>query len=506
MKNQFLQGTLILVCSSVLLKVLGFAYQIFVIRAIGTEAIGIVNMAQPFYMALVIFSTMSMPMAISRMVAQAYAREEQGVTTKIMRNAFRLVGVLSVLAVAVAIVIVPRLFQYLNADSRLRWCFYMLLPGIVIVPFTSVLRGYFQGRCKMLAPSVGQLVEQILRIGIGMIVVTLLKGRNVLYIAMGLAGAMIVGELGGCMVLLLLYCKERKKEQFTDKSKKGVLHEMFSLGIPATLTKLTSTCDMMIEAWLMPWCFWQGGATRSMAAKMYGDLSGVAFNLLAIPNILTSALVTMLIPTVAQNSLQQNKQKLERSCGKVLALTYMCACPIVMVIYCYGDALIYFIFAIEGLGKVVQNLCYGAMFIYLGQTIVGILQGLGKNRVVFVNNFCGSFLKIAGIYYFAYIMGSGLEGAVWGFVLGYGGQCLLNFFCLIKNVRIKILRREIFLPAILTGAFYYTLPIAQRMFSFLPQMGAISGAILLNCGIYFLILMGSKTFSLKLFEDDCNTM
>jgi len=504
MKNQFLQGTLILVCSSVLLKMLGFGYQIFVIRAIGTEAIGIVNMAQPFYMALVIFATMSMPMAISRMVAQAYAKEETGTTAKIMDNAFRLVGVLSVISVIVAIVIFPRLFQYLNTDSRLRWCFYMLLPGIVIVPFTSVLRGYFQGKRKMLAPSAGQLVEQIVRIGMGMAIVMLLKGQNVLYIAMGLAGAMMAGELGGCIVLLILYWKEKTFDKFADRTKKGVLCEMLSLGVPATLTKLTSTCDMMIEAWLMPWCFWQGGASRSMAAKMYGDLSGVAFNLLAIPGILTSALVTMLIPTVAQNSLQKNKHKLGRSCGKVLALTYMCACPIIMVIYCYGEVLISFIFAIEGLGKVVQNLCYGAIFIYLGQTIVGILQGLGENRVVFINNFCGSFVKIAGIYYFAYILKSGLEGAAWGFVLGYGGQCLLNFFCLMKRVRIKILWREIFLPTILAGAFYQTLPFAQAIFSFLPQMGAICGAILLNCGLYFLILIGSKTFSLKLFEDDCN--
>ena len=40
MKNKFLQGTVILLITSVLLRGLGFVYQILVVRYAGTESVG----------------------------------------------------------------------------------------------------------------------------------------------------------------------------------------------------------------------------------------------------------------------------------------------------------------------------------------------------------------------------------------------------------------------------------------------------------------------------------
>lgn len=57
MKNKFLQGTVILLITSVLLRGLGFVYQILVVRYAGTESVGILNMGFPFYIILVVLAT-----------------------------------------------------------------------------------------------------------------------------------------------------------------------------------------------------------------------------------------------------------------------------------------------------------------------------------------------------------------------------------------------------------------------------------------------------------------
>lgn len=48
MKNKFLQGTVILLVTSVLLRGLGFVYQMLVVRFAGTESVGLLNMSFPF--------------------------------------------------------------------------------------------------------------------------------------------------------------------------------------------------------------------------------------------------------------------------------------------------------------------------------------------------------------------------------------------------------------------------------------------------------------------------
>ena len=92
-------------------------------------------------------------------------------------------------------------------------------------------------------------------------------------------------------------------------------------------------------------------------------------------------------------------------------------------------------------------LSFGAVFLYLGQTVVGILQGLGLTRTVFINNFCGSAAKLIGMYYCIRVLHMGGNGIAGGMIIGYGLQCMLNVMALGQYVPIRMPWKEIFLPA-----------------------------------------------------------
>ena len=97
-------------------------------------------------------------------------------------------------------------------------------------------------------------------------------------------------------------------------------------------------------------------------------------------------------------------------------------------------------------------LSFGAVFMYLEQTIVGILQGLGQTRTVFINNFLGSAAKLIGMYYCIRILGWGSNGIAGGMVLGYGLQCLLNLAMLARKVQFGLSWKEMLLPV--AGSFF----------------------------------------------------
>ena len=62
-KQSFLKGAFILLMASLLVKVLGFVYQIMIIRLISPEGIGIFNMVFPLYITVLVFTTMGFPPA-----------------------------------------------------------------------------------------------------------------------------------------------------------------------------------------------------------------------------------------------------------------------------------------------------------------------------------------------------------------------------------------------------------------------------------------------------------
>ena len=138
--HQFMRGTLVLFITSIILKILGFFYQIVTIRLIGTEPVGILNMAYPFYIAFVVLATAGIPLAIAKLIAEQRSRQQTAAIRQTMKLAFGIVFLLSGFFLLTSFCLMPMVFERLGTDPRMSWCFYMLLPGIVIVPISSIVR------------------------------------------------------------------------------------------------------------------------------------------------------------------------------------------------------------------------------------------------------------------------------------------------------------------------------------------------------------------------------
>ena len=496
MKNKFLQGTVILLLTSVLLRGLGFVYQMLVVRFAGTESVGLLNMSFPFYIMLVVLATAGMPVAIAKLTAEYVSRGREEQVSAMMRTAFLLVGVLSLLCLAAALLLVPHLFQMLGTEERVARCFYVLVPGIAIVPFTSVMRGYFQGMQQMLYPSLGQVAEQLIRVGCGLVFIIWLCPHDV--ISLGLAAAAIAGELGGFLLLFGFYLYSRRKQnrQAGGSFRKGasVLQSLLALGLPTTFTRLTSSVDMAIEASLVPFCLMMVGYNASQAAAVYGQFSGVAVSLVTIPTVLTGALATALIPAVSEADASRQKQQLEQRCRQSVSITWMFSLPVILVLYVYGEELGQILFKISGLGEMMRTLSFGAVFMYLEQTIVGILQGLGQTRTVFINNFLGSAAKLIGMYYCIRTLGWGSNGIAGGMVLGYGLQCLLNLAMLARKVQFALSWKEMLLPVVSSFFMLWVIRLCASVSAVGLLLAMVAGGV-----SYLLVLFA--TGQLTLFWD-----
>lgn len=497
MKNKFLQGTMILLVTSVLLRGLGFVYQILVVRYAGTESVGILNMSYPFYIILVVLATAGMPVAIAKLTAEYVSRQRAEQIAGMMRTAFLLVAVLVLCCLAVALWGMPLLFARLETEERVRRCFSVLLPGIAIVPFTSVMRGYFQGMQQMLYPSLGQMAEQLVRVVSGLVLIVWACPHDVVSLAMGLAAAAIIGEVSGFLLLLGFYLYSRWRQRpYTGLQQKQtqILQALLGLGLPTTFTRLTSSVDMAIEASLVPFCLMAVGYNASQAAAVYGQFSGVAISLVTIPTVLTGALATALIPAVSEADAARQQEALEQRCRQSVSITWLFSLPVILVLYCYGEELGQILFKIYGLGEMMCLLSFGAVFMYLEQTVVGILQGLGQTRTVFINNFIGSAAKLIGMYYCIRTLGWGSNGIAGGMVLGYGLQCFLNLAMLARKVQLRLRWRELLLPV---GNSLLMLAVIQTVWRWLGY--GVDGSLLLafvaaGCG-YLLLLFPTGQFA-----------
>lgn len=71
--SKFLKGTIILIVAGLLTRILGFINRIVVARLIGEEGVGLYMMAVPTLVLAITITQFGLPVAISKLVAEAEA-------------------------------------------------------------------------------------------------------------------------------------------------------------------------------------------------------------------------------------------------------------------------------------------------------------------------------------------------------------------------------------------------------------------------------------------------
>ncbi|MGI6225724.1 MAG: stage V sporulation protein B [Peptococcales bacterium] len=508
-KQSFVQGALILFIAGIFVKFAGFIFQIIVIRIIGTEAVGLYNMIFPLYITAIVLSTAGLPLAISKMVSHYIALGSYRAAIRVFKVALSLIIILSLTFTLLLVIISPMLIKTLYKDPRVVWCFYAMVPGIIIVPICSAFRGFFQGLQDMVPPAFTQCIEQITRITIAIFLITTLKPYGIKIVAVGLSLSMIIGELFGLFTIYILYKLRRRKLRFSlGKNEyqkltvptKKIITELFKFGFPATLTRLISSLVLTFEASLIPISLQKSGFTINQAASIYGQFSGVSMTLLTIPTVLTFSLATSLLPAISEAEAQGKFAALQFRSTESLRLTYLFGLPMAIILLLKATSLSNILFNLPEAGTTIRFLAWGAIFLYLAQTSNGILQGLGLVDKVLINTIIGSCIKLLGIIYLVKIPELNINGAAVAFVLSFLIICILNLSIIHKATGFRLKIKQIILPFIAV-LFMGGIIIIQTKYyiGYFSEVFTTITSISVGLLLYFILIIIFKQFSIKQF-------
>lgn len=460
-KQTFIQGAFILLIANIFVKILGFIYQMLIIRIGGTEAIGLFNMVFPFYITTLVLTTAGLPLAISKMVASQFAKNNFLQALRIFKISLSILFISSISIFLLLLFFSPYILNILYTDDRVLGCFLVMLPGIIIVSISSAFRGFFQGLQDMMPPAITQCTEQLVRFSLGLFLIYKLQSRGIKWIAFGLSLSMIIGEIISLLLLATFYqfkIKKLKTNSISD-SKESLGHtikELFQFGLPTTLTRLISSIGLTLEASLIPSTLQKNGFTINQAASIYGQFSGVSLTLLTIPTVLTFSLATSLIPSISEAEAQGKITSLKYRSTEAIRLTYVLSLPATIILFLKSSDISDLLFNLPEAGSTLKILSLGSIFLYLIQTSNGILQGLGMVKKVFYNTTIGTLIKLIGIVFLVGIPELNIRGAAFSFTISYILVCALNLLAVYKNTGFYLTNRQIFIPffnALLMGIF-----------------------------------------------------
>ena len=214
-KQNFIHGAAILTVGVIIMKLLGFIYKIPLGNILGDEGYSMFTSAYSIYFIFFTLATAGLPVALSRLIAEADANGRAKQEEKTFRVALATFAVIGVIF-ALILFLFPEWLaaKYLeNPDAALS--IKAMAPSILLVCLVSAYRGYCQGNGNMIPTTVDEVLEVLFKVISGLILAScLLKagfGKPV-----GSAGAILGVSIGS--VISLLYMIIYKRRHYSELS------------------------------------------------------------------------------------------------------------------------------------------------------------------------------------------------------------------------------------------------------------------------------------------------
>ena len=323
-KQNFIQGAFILMLASLLVKVIGAFFQIPLLNMIGgkdSPAFGMFSAAYRVYTAMLMISTVGVPAALAKMVAEATARGREHEVRRTVRVAGSIFIPLGAICSVVLFLGAGTFASWIkSADSRL--AVMAIAPSVLMVAVLAVFRGYYQGRSNMVPTAVSQVIESLgkLFIGLGLAYYAVQHNFSDQAVAAMTVLGVTIGEVAAAVYMLIQGAITHRSSlavHALDDSVRpaGQLAKtLLSLSIPITISSAVMSLTDLIDVALISTRLQSPavGMTAREAMSTYGIYTGQAINFFNLPQTLITALAVSVLPTIASACAAGNHAKVGR--------------------------------------------------------------------------------------------------------------------------------------------------------------------------------------------------
>ena len=420
------QGS-ILAMAGILVRIIGMLYRMPLNDIIGKQGNGYYTSAYNVYNILLILSSYSMPVAISKMISSRLARGEYENCRRILRAGLLYATIAGGIA-GCALWFGADLFAGLMKTPFSSYALKTLAPTIWIMAYLGVLRGYFQGTGTMVPTAVSQILEQIVNAVVSVVAAGLLFQTGaatalIFFVMLTLSkGREVLGE-ETAPVHTADGSGRAKAESY------GRLMYVLTITVlPIIVSSAVYNCSNVVDNFL----FGQGmdrlGYTGEEIAVFWGALGQYQL-LFNIPVAVSNALSSSLIPSLTRAVSSGNQEETNQRIAAAVRFSMLIAIPAAVGIGVLAEPVSNLLFAGEDNSLLIRLTMAGALavvFFSLSTVTNAVLQGLNRLDVPVRHAFLSLAVHIILVEVFLMIFHMGIFSVVFANILFAFMMCLLN--------------------------------------------------------------------------------
>lgn len=465
-KNFLIQGG-ILAIAGIIVRLIGMIYRVPLTRIIGDRGNSLYDSAYSVYSIILIISSYSLPVAVSKMVAAKNSRKEYINADRIFRCSLIYAVVVGLAASVFCYVAAPVLVKAEGAVPVLQ----VLSPVIFFSAVLGTFRGLFQGQGTMIPTSISQIFEQIFNAVVSVLAAyllvrpfvtedpqDLLPARGAMGSTLG-TGAGVLAGLGFVLLVYVLYRpilkKRTRKGQKAPVDSYSVIFRSIILTVtPMVLSATLYNVSPFIDNYMIYAVMEKQGYLQKVIGIMHGIYTGKYLLMVNIPVAIANALSSAMLPDIAAAKSKGDNSGILSKAQLTIKVTMLIAIPCTVGLAVLGGPAIQLIFGTStGFPTLAgELLLWGSSFVFffaLSTVTNAILQATDYLKLPVIHSIIALVVHSILAFVFMWLF----DMMVWGLMLSTIAfaviLCLLNCVALYRKIGFQFeWKKTFFIPAL----------------------------------------------------------
>ncbi len=401
----------VLAFASLLVRFIGMVYRIPMSNILGEKGNGIYAVAFEIYDVILIISSYSLPLALSKIISGQQAKRQHRNTGKTFRVAmgFAVIsgGIFCLLLLFGAGFIEKNIYpEYEGVQIPLR----VLAPTVFIVALLGVFRGFFQGKKTMMPTAVSQIVEQVINavVSVGASYLFMKwNAESLQQAAWGAAGGTLGTCLGAASALLIvlfvywIYRPVQAKLERRDPNPRAhssvyLFKILIVTIIPIVLSQTVYNISGLIDYKVFGAIYGGRGVDEHTVSRLVGIYSSKYRLLCSVPIAISTAVASSMIPSAVAAFTNGDVRQWKKNISSGIKFNMIIAIPCAVGLTLLGIPIVKMLFYSSEYVQGVPSHVFGGRMLITGAAAIvfyalsnvtgGALQSIDKMRLPVIHS------------------------------------------------------------------------------------------------------------------------
>lgn len=463
-KQSFVLSAIILTLGGFFAKAIGAIYKIPLTNILGSSGMGVYYLVFPIYSLVISFCSSGISVALSTEVAKCRKTHNRYNEQKLLRIALIYSFLLS-LIFSIIIIVLSKFLAEKQGNVNAQIGYVAISPAIILSSLIATVRGYFQGIENMVPTTVSMIIEQIVKLSLGLVLAHKLCVYGVSYAVFGAILGVTFSEVVALIIIVinfwmykgqldynyrnLKFKRKHKKEivplvklkkditkcknmpcekvyvtnsKLIRYSNKDALKKLMNVAIPCTFSSIIIPISTMLDSFMIINLLVGCGNSLAISTSLYGIWGGIVQALISLPTIIVTAIATSLVPSLSGLVVKNDTNEIKNKIAFYIKLTFVLSIAMFIVFFVFAEDMLKFLYG-DGLrSDVIDELAYATKMLKLSsisiiyyaflQTFTAILQTIGKSKVPFFALFISLGIRTLLIFVLVSIQSINIFGVI----------------------------------------------------------------------------------------------